>query len=63
MPCCLVYVALALAATAGDVSKSALTMLAFGLGTLPAVMGVGIITNVCPGYPECSDLKKLSVCL
>jgi sulfite exporter TauE/SafE len=46
LPCGLVYTALALAATAGDVSKSALTMLAFGLGTLPAVMGVGIMTHV-----------------
>ena len=46
LPCGLVYAALALAATAGDVSKSALTMLAFGLGTLPAVMGVGIMTHI-----------------
>ncbi|MFZ2311581.1 MAG: sulfite exporter TauE/SafE family protein [Methylobacter sp.] len=46
LPCGLVYAALALAATAGDVSKSALTMLSFGLGTLPAVMGVGIMTGV-----------------
>ena len=45
LPCGLVYAALTLAATAGDVSKSALTMLAFGLGTLPAVMGVGIMTQ------------------
>ena len=44
LPCGFVYSALALAAAAGDVSKSALTMLAFGLGTLPAVMGVGIMT-------------------
>lgn len=46
LPCGLVYAALALAATAGDASKSALTMLSFGLGTLPAVMGVGIMTGV-----------------
>ncbi len=46
LPCGLVYAALTLAITAGDVSKSALTMLAFGLGTLPAVMGVGIMTSV-----------------
>ncbi|MCX7097676.1 MAG: sulfite exporter TauE/SafE family protein [Methylococcales bacterium] len=46
LPCGLVYSALALSATAGDVSKSALTMLAFGLGTLPAVMGVGIMTHI-----------------
>jgi len=46
LPCGLVYAALALAATAGDVGKSAFTMLSFGLGTLPAVMGVGIMTGI-----------------
>lgn len=46
LPCGLVYTALALAATTGDVSTSALTMLSFGLGTLPAVMGVGIMTGI-----------------
>jgi sulfite exporter TauE/SafE len=45
LPCGLVYAALALAATAGDSLKSSLTMLAFGLGTLPAVIGIGIMTN------------------
>ncbi|MDD5276101.1 MAG: sulfite exporter TauE/SafE family protein [Methylovulum sp.] len=46
LPCGLVYAALALAATADDIAHSALTMLAFGLGTLPAVMGVGIMTGI-----------------
>jgi sulfite exporter TauE/SafE len=46
MPCGLVYSALALSATAGDASKSAMTMLAFGLGTLPAVIGVGVMTQL-----------------
>ncbi|MCK9636213.1 MAG: sulfite exporter TauE/SafE family protein [Methylobacter tundripaludum] len=46
LPCGLVYSALALAATAGGISQSALTMLFFGLGTLPAVMGVGIMTGI-----------------
>lgn len=44
LPCGLVYAALALAATTGDSLRSSLTMLAFGLGTLPAVVGVGIMT-------------------
>jgi hypothetical protein len=35
-----------LAVTTGDIARSALTMLSFGLGTLPAVMGVGIMTTV-----------------
>jgi len=46
LPCGLVYTALAISATAGDVSKSALTMFAFGLGTLPAVIGMGIMTSI-----------------
>ena len=46
LPCGLIYSALALAATAGDIQESALTMLFFGLGTLPAVMGVGIMTGL-----------------
>ncbi len=46
LPCGLVYGALTLSATTGDVLRSALTMLAFGLGTLPAVMGIGIITGI-----------------
>ncbi len=46
LPCGLVYSALALAATAGGIRQSALTMLFFGLGTLPAVMGVGIMTSL-----------------
>ncbi len=46
LPCGLVYTALALAATTGTILHSSLTMLAFGLGTLPAVMGIGIMTGV-----------------
>ncbi|WP_404358062.1 sulfite exporter TauE/SafE family protein [Methylotuvimicrobium sp. KM1] len=45
LPCGLVYAALALAATTGDIIRSGLTMLAFGFGTLPAVISVGIITS------------------
>jgi len=51
LPCGLIYSALALAATTGNAQGSALTMLFFGLGTLPAVMGVGIMAGI---------LKKLS---
>ena len=45
LPCGLVYTALALSATTGDVVRSGLTMLSFGLGTMPAVMSVGIMTS------------------
>jgi sulfite exporter TauE/SafE len=58
LPCGLVYAALALAATAGDVSKSALTMLAFGLGTLPAIMGVGIMTHILTRLSQMQRFKQ-----
>ncbi len=45
IPCGLVYTALALAATSGDITISTLTMLTFGLGTLPAVMGTGMVSS------------------
>jgi sulfite exporter TauE/SafE len=45
LPCGLVYTALALAATTGNILNSAMTMLAFGLGTLPAIVGAGIMTG------------------
>lgn len=55
LPCGLVYAALALAGASGHVQHqsllvhaghSALLMLAFGLGTLPAVFSVGIMTGL-----------------
>jgi len=45
IPCGLVYTALALAATTGNISTSIFIMLAFGLGTLPAVMGTGLVSS------------------
>jgi sulfite exporter TauE/SafE len=55
LPCGLVYTALALAATTGDVVRSTFTMLAFGVGTLPAVVGVGIMTS---WMVRLSNMKK-----
>lgn len=59
LPCGLVYSALTLSATAGDVAKSALLMLAFGAGTLPAVMGVGIMTNILTRLSRTQRFKQL----
>lgn len=42
MPCGLVYGALLYAATSGSSAGGALTLLAFGAGTLPAVIGLGL---------------------
>ena len=41
LPCGLVYAALALALVSGGAFAGALTMLAFGLGTLPALISLG----------------------
>ena len=45
LPCGLVYSTLILATSAGDTMNGTLFMLAFGLGTLPAVMTAGIVTG------------------
>lgn len=55
LPCGLVYTALALAATTGDVVRSTFTMFAFGLGTVPTVMGVGVMTS---WIVRLSNMKK-----
>lgn len=43
LPCGLVYSALATALSTGSAGRGALTMLAFGLGTLPNLMLAGIV--------------------
>ncbi len=59
LPCGLVYAALALAATAGDPFRSAMTMLAFGFGTLPAVIGVGIMTDILTKLSRMKRFKQV----
>ncbi|MFQ5583921.1 MAG: sulfite exporter TauE/SafE family protein, partial [Calditrichia bacterium] len=46
IPCGLVYAAGAKAATTGNATAGLLTMVAFGLGTLPAMMLIGLGANV-----------------
>ena len=45
LPCGMVYAALAMALASGSASGGALTMLAFGLGTLPTLLTVGLAYN------------------
>ncbi len=59
LPCGLVYTALALALTTGDIAKSAITMFSFGLGTLPAVMGIGIMTSVLTRLSRMQRFKQV----
>lgn len=46
IPCGFLYAAQIKAAETGDLIKGATTMLAFGLGTLPTMLGVGVSTSV-----------------
>jgi hypothetical protein len=43
LPCGLVYSALVAAAVSGGFAQGALSMLAFGLGTVPAMLGMGFL--------------------
>lgn len=59
LPCGLIYTALSLAATTGNITHSALTMFFFGLGTLPAVVGVGIITPLLTRLSKAQRFKSI----
>lgn len=60
LPCGLVYAALAVAATAGEPVKASLVMLAFGAGTLPAVMGAGLFTGFLSAIARAKQLRQLA---
>jgi len=60
LPCGLVYAALAVASTAGDPVKASLVMLAFGAGTLPAVMGAGLFTGMLASLARNAQLRKVA---
>ncbi len=46
LPCGFVYMALAVAALSGTVQEAALSMTFFGLGTIPAMLGVAVLARV-----------------
>jgi sulfite exporter TauE/SafE len=48
LPCHLIYAFAARAASTASIAEGMLTMLAFGLGTVPAMLGVGALTTVVP---------------
>lgn len=45
LPCGLLYSALAIAAASGSWTEGALSMAAFGLGTLPATLSIGLVAG------------------
>ena len=60
LPCGLVYAALAVAATVGEPVKASLVMLAFGAGTLPAVMGAGLFTGMLAALAKFKHLRQFA---
>jgi sulfite exporter TauE/SafE len=46
IPCGFLYIAQIKAAATGDMARGAATMLAFGLGTMPATIGVGVSASL-----------------
>lgn len=59
LPCGLVYSALVLAAAQGDTMSSALVMLAFGLGTLPAVLIGGLAGEKLKAFLQKKSLRTI----
>jgi len=60
LPCGLVYSALAIAITAADPIKASVVMLAFGAGTLPAVMGAGLFTGLLSSMARIKHLRQFA---
>jgi sulfite exporter TauE/SafE len=58
LPCGLVYGALAAAAFAGSPARGALAMFAFGLGTLPWLLGAGVAAARLRGWASRPALRR-----
>jgi hypothetical protein len=59
LPCGLVYFVLIWALTAGDAINGALTMLAFGLGTLPTLITAGFMTSWITRFAHSTRARQL----
>jgi sulfite exporter TauE/SafE len=59
LPCGLVYFVLIWALTAGDAIHGALTMLAFGLGTLPTLITAGFMTSWITRFSHSSGARQV----
>ncbi|MCF7985025.1 MAG: sulfite exporter TauE/SafE family protein [Thiohalocapsa sp.] len=58
LPCGLVYSVLVWSMTAGGALQGAAMMLAFGLGTLPNLLGIGLLAGVAARYGEQAWLRR-----
>ncbi len=63
VPCGMVYAALALAATSGAALSGALTMLAFGLGTAPALLSLAYLSARLRGVQNARWVSRARVAL
>jgi sulfite exporter TauE/SafE len=63
VPCGMVYAALALAASSGSAPWGALTMLAFGLGTAPALMALAYLSARLRGVQNARWMYRARVAL
>ena len=59
LPCGLVYFVLVWALTAGNAVQGALTMLAFGLGTLPTLLATGFMTSWLTRFARSSTARQV----
>jgi hypothetical protein len=60
VPCGLVYSVLIAAASTGSPSDGALTMLAFGAGTLPNLLGIGLLSGAAAHLAERVWIRRLA---
>lgn len=60
LPCGLVYSSLLFAATAGSAAGAALTMLAFGLGTVPALLAAGLASRALARVARGTALRRFA---
>jgi uncharacterized protein len=60
LPCGLVYSVLILALGAGGPLQGALLMLVFGLGTLPNLLGIGLLAGAAARYAEQQWLRSVA---
>ena len=59
LPCGLVYFVLVWALTAGNAVQGALTMLAFGIGTLPTLLATGFMTSWLTRFARSSTARQV----
>jgi sulfite exporter TauE/SafE len=60
LPCGLVYSALIWAIGAGSAREGALLMLSFGLGTLPALLVMGVFANALAGFARDRRVRRVA---